>query len=134
MKIKERPSDLDELPDLTLMALPKLVAMVQNENQSQIDKWGIQVRSRPEWMLYLTEEIGELADALGEREYRGGTDEHVVKEAIQVITLALKIAEQHLPRCIVCGQDVIGDAWYCDQCQEKMVQEEMAKDGPVNNH
>jgi NTP pyrophosphatase (non-canonical NTP hydrolase) len=37
--------------------------------------------------------LGELAKAIGEFEYRNGTKEEVAKEAIQVATLALKIAE-----------------------------------------
>jgi NTP pyrophosphatase (non-canonical NTP hydrolase) len=44
-------------------------------------------------MIYLTEEVGELAEAISEFEYRGGEKENIKKEAIQVATLAAKIAE-----------------------------------------
>jgi NTP pyrophosphatase (non-canonical NTP hydrolase) len=63
------------------------------ESRRQLAKWGVQTRTPAEWMLYLTEEVGELAEAISEREYRDGTSEDVLKEALQVATLALKIAE-----------------------------------------
>ena len=66
---------------------------VQNENANQLMKWGVQVRTAFEWLAYLTEELGEMAEAISEYEYREGTKEQVVHEAIQVATLALKVAE-----------------------------------------
>ena len=70
-----------------------IIEKVQNENSNQILKWGVQVRTSFEWLTYTTEELGSLAKAIGEYEYRNGTKEKVVSEAIQVATLALKIAE-----------------------------------------
>uniref|UniRef100_A0A6H1ZF24 dATP/dGTP diphosphohydrolase N-terminal domain-containing protein n=1 Tax=viral metagenome TaxID=1070528 RepID=A0A6H1ZF24_9ZZZZ len=70
-----------------------IVGSIQNENERQLLKWGIQTHSPFEWLTYTTEELGELAQAILEHEYRDGTKEAVVKEAIQVATLALKIAE-----------------------------------------
>ena len=70
-----------------------IIKKIQNENTSQLMKWGIQVHTSFEWLTYTTEELGELAKAIGEYEYRNGTKGEVVKEAIQVATLALKIAE-----------------------------------------
>jgi len=66
---------------------------VRTENINQIRKWGVQIHTSFEWLTYTTEELGELAKAIGEYEYRKGTKEDVVKEAVQVATLALKIAE-----------------------------------------
>jgi len=43
--------------------------------------------------MFTTEELGELANAITEWKFRKGSSENVVKEAIQVATLALKIAE-----------------------------------------
>jgi hypothetical protein len=43
-------------------------------------------------LTYTTEELGELANAIGEFEHRGGPPSKVVNEAIQVATLAIKIA------------------------------------------
>lgn len=62
------------------------------ESERQIDKWGWQVRTPEEWLMYTTEELGELAEAISEYKYRKGRIEDVIKEAIQVATLALKIS------------------------------------------
>lgn len=70
-----------------------ILKKIINESQLQIMKWGIQTHSAFEWLTYTTEELGSLAKAIGEYEYRDGTKEKVVSEAIQVATLALKIAE-----------------------------------------
>lgn len=67
--------------------------LVLQEHERQILKWGIQKRSIFEWNTYLTEELGELAKAISEFTYRNGPAENIVKEGIQVATLALKIAE-----------------------------------------
>ncbi len=70
-----------------------IINKIQMENINQQQKWGIQTRSAFEWLTYTTEELGELALAISEYEYQIGTKEAVVREAIQVATLALKIAE-----------------------------------------
>jgi len=70
-----------------------IIKKIQNENMSQLSKWGVQIHTSFEWLTYTAEELGELAKAIGEYEYRNGTKDEVVKEAIQVATLALKIAE-----------------------------------------
>lgn len=75
---------------------PILFDLLQRENKKQIRKWGIQVHSGFEWLTYTTEELGELAQAISEFEYRDGSRENVVKEAIQTATLALKIAEMYM--------------------------------------
>lgn len=84
-----------EIIDQQLKDSSKLFKDVFLENAKQISKWGIQSRTPFEWMTYLTEEVGELAKAINEREYRDGLDSEVYKEAIQVTTLALKIAEMY---------------------------------------
>jgi len=61
----------------------------------QLKKWGVQDHSPFEWLAFLTEEVGELASEIAELEYRNGNHREVVAEAIQVATLALKIAEMH---------------------------------------
>ena len=70
-----------------------IIKKIQNENSNQLLKWGIQTHTSFEWLTYTTEELGSLAKAIGEYEYRDGTREKIVSEAIQVATLALKIAE-----------------------------------------
>jgi len=66
---------------------------IESENKRQLDKWGIQTHTSFEWCNYLTEELGELAKAIADFEYDRGEKIEVKKEAIQVATLALKIAE-----------------------------------------
>ena len=68
---------------------------IMEENAKQIEKWGVQTHSAFEWLTYTTEELGELAKAISEYEYREGLKDKVVAEAIQVATLALKIAEMY---------------------------------------
>ncbi len=71
----------------------KLKSLVCQENLRQLEKWGVQDHSPESWYMFASEELGELAKAIGEFEYRGGLVENVVKEAIQTATLCLKIAE-----------------------------------------
>lgn len=79
--------------DLCLKGLAFLGDAVIKENQRQLDKWGIQDRLPSEWVMFITEELGELAKAIGEWNYRSGEAREVVSEAIQTATLSLKIAE-----------------------------------------
>lgn len=70
--------------------------LVQLESQCQAHKWGIQDRTAFEWMTYITEEVGELAQAVSEHAYRGGRASTAAKEAIQAATLCLKLAEMYI--------------------------------------
>lgn len=83
------------ITDRELVSWPILADEVKDESSHQRHKWGVQSRTPAEWMMYLTEEIGELAEAISECEYRGAPPADVHKEAIQVATLALKIAEMY---------------------------------------
>jgi NTP pyrophosphatase (non-canonical NTP hydrolase) len=78
---------------LTYESFVKLKSLILHENLRQLEKWGIQDHSPESWLMFATEELGEMAQAIGEFEYRGGLAEDVVKEAIQTATLCLKIAE-----------------------------------------
>jgi NTP pyrophosphatase (non-canonical NTP hydrolase) len=78
-----------------LANLPDLVLMVSEENSRQLKKWGIQDRTPFEWLAFLTEEIGELSQAITENHFMNGKSSEVVKEAIQAATLVLKIAEMY---------------------------------------
>lgn len=62
------------------------------EHLRQVRKWGLQERTAFEWMTYILEELGELAEAVSEHEYRGAKKRNIVDEAFQVATLAVKIA------------------------------------------
>jgi NTP pyrophosphatase (non-canonical NTP hydrolase) len=80
---------------LTDESFVKLKSMIMHENLRQLEKWGVQTHTPFEWLTYATEELGELANAISEFEYREGLVEDVVKEAIQTATLCLKIAEMY---------------------------------------
>lgn len=84
--------ELKQYTDCNLEIAP-WQAWIVSEAKAQVEKWGIQTHSAFEWVTYTTEELGELAKAISECLYRGGSPFDVIKEAVQTATLALKIAE-----------------------------------------
>ena len=75
------------------------IQSVKDEDRRQLNKWGIQECSPFEWLAWLVEEVGELAQAIN-KIYTDHDKENVEKmdirkEAIQVATLSLKIARAH---------------------------------------
>jgi len=74
---------------------PILFDLVRLESARQVGKWGVQDRHPFEWLAYLAEEFGEVSKAINEAVYRQGPASDVVTEAVQVATLALKIAEMY---------------------------------------
>jgi len=78
--------------DVHVSALAQAINATINEHESQFKKWGRQDRTLFEWLTYLTEEVGELAEAISELEYREGNIAEVSKEAIQVAALATRIS------------------------------------------
>lgn len=84
---------LNRWTDQKLESLTELIESIEMENIYQLNKWGVQTRSSFEWYCYLGEEVGELSKAISEFEYRRGPFGNIFNEAIQVATLALKIAE-----------------------------------------
>ena len=83
------------LTDKKLEDMEWIKVSIQLENAYQLAKWGVQTHTPFEWLTYTTEELGELAAAISEHAYRGGSNNAVVNEAFQVATLALKIAEMY---------------------------------------
>ena len=81
------------MKDICFVNIDMLMTEVLKENGRQLRKWGIQDHEPFEWLGFATEELGELAEAIGEWQFREGLVEDVVKEAIQTSTLCLKIAE-----------------------------------------
>jgi len=69
--------------------------MVSDENDRQLEKWGVQDHHPFTWLAFTLEELGELSEAISDHLFREGTVEDVVMEAIQTATLALKIAEMY---------------------------------------
>ncbi|MHC4891224.1 MAG: nucleoside triphosphate pyrophosphohydrolase family protein [Planctomycetota bacterium] len=66
--------------------------LLVQEDVKQLSKWGYQRHSPFEWLAFITEELGELSEAISEHCYRDGTYEAIIHEATQVATLALKVA------------------------------------------
>ena len=70
-------------------------ALVAHERESQNMKWGVQSMHAPMWLAVLTEEVGELAQAIVEKEcgrYSGGLDQ-IKKELTQVAAVAVQWLE-----------------------------------------
>ncbi len=84
---------MKQYTDKELTSLRILMLSVKKEGERQVNKWGVQKHSLFEWLTYTTEELGELAKAIAEMEYRSGMIDDVYNEAIQTATLCLKIAE-----------------------------------------
>ena len=82
--------------DQMLINSTLLMELVGAENMRQVKKWGIQTLTPFEWLTFTTEELGELAEAISKQQYRNGTVNAVIQEAIQVATLALKIADMYI--------------------------------------
>lgn len=82
--------------DTRLRYFKLISSLIKSENELQLEKWGIQERTLPEWFMYTTEELGELSEAISEYVYRKGGARAIVNEAIQTATLCLKIADMVL--------------------------------------
>lgn len=55
----------------------------------------MQDRTPFEWLTFAAEELGEMAAAISEAEFRGEDSGKVINEAVQTATLCLKIAEMY---------------------------------------
>ncbi|MCK9566249.1 MAG: hypothetical protein M0Q43_09395 [Methanothrix sp.] len=69
--------------------------LVRMEAARAVSIHGVQDRHPFEWLAFLSEEFGELSKAMNEAVYRNGSTCEVAIEAVQVATLALKIAEMY---------------------------------------
>ncbi len=65
---------------------------VEQEDFEQRHKWGNQDHDIFQWLAILSEEVGELSKAVIEFWFNKGAPTDIVREAVQVATLALKIA------------------------------------------
>lgn len=90
-------SDEDEWTDLTLtdslLGLWGKIAVL-TEDANQLRKWGVQTHTLAEWAVIIAEEEGELQKEMCEAHFRPAEADYSAlrAEAIQVATLALKIA------------------------------------------
>jgi hypothetical protein len=74
--------------------VPSLVAEVVAESDRQVAKFGVQRHTPAEWGLIIAEELGELGKELCRAHFDSAPNpSNLRREAIQVATLALKIAE-----------------------------------------
>lgn len=108
------------MKDLQLKCSNVLLNLVMSEHRRQIEKWGVQDRDPFEWLAYATEELGEVSNAISEWTYRGGEPRDVVKEAVQLATLSLKIVEMFLDVTLHTEdnncRDSNGDPIKCQDC------------------
>jgi hypothetical protein len=66
--------------------------MIENENQHQLEKWGVQRKHVFEWLAWTFEEFGEFIKEINELNYQRSFDYgKVITEGIQTITLLSKI-------------------------------------------
>lgn len=61
----------------TLFSLGGLSQDIAKESFNQLNKWGIQKHTLPEWLMFTTEELGELSKAISEFVYREGKPEQI---------------------------------------------------------
>lgn len=66
--------------------------LIEKEDEAQVAKWNYQTHSAFEWLAFITEELGELSEAISNCKFREGDKEAIVAEAVQVATLAIKVA------------------------------------------
>lgn len=66
---------------------------VKKEQRFQFNRWGPQFLTLNEWLNFLTEEVGELASAISDENYDRPRKTTIYHEAIQVASLATKIAD-----------------------------------------
>lgn len=86
------------LSDLQLNNIDVILSFIKKENERQIKKWGIQTHNAVVWDTILNEEVGELTKDMlqiykSEPEKIQQHFDSAFREAIQVATLSLKIAE-----------------------------------------
>ena len=69
-----------------------IMKMVENENQSQLEKWGVQRKHAFEWLAWTTEEFGEFVKEVNDLNYERKFDYGLaITEGIQTITLLCKM-------------------------------------------
>ncbi len=79
--------------DRFLVSWKELQNEVFDENIAQQLKWGRQTHTIAEWALILSEEYGELMKEMCESHFQRVHRPNLRTEAIQLATLALKVAE-----------------------------------------
>ena len=69
-----------------------IMKYVEDENQHQLEKWGVQRKHVFEWLAWTTEEFGEFVKEVNDLNYERKFDYGLaITEGIQTITLLCKI-------------------------------------------
>lgn len=76
-----------------LDATGAVLADVTAERRRQTQKWGVQSLTWPEWILVLTEEVGEAAQAVNDCHWHGAGIDHLREELLHVAAVAVQIIE-----------------------------------------
>ena len=87
-RLKEYPDDFN----LCTVEDDTFFHLMKDEEHKQLVRWGVQKITLFEWLAILQEEVGELAKAVMEHEYRNGTKKEISNEAVQVAMVSQKIA------------------------------------------
>jgi len=76
--------------------LNKVLDDIAKERARQNAKWGVQRHPYPVWLMILSEEVGEVAQAMqsGQKWSKDTDDKDLYSELIQVAAVAVAIAEQ----------------------------------------
>lgn len=71
------------------MTRDEIIAELFLERERQDSKWGVQDHKHTMWSTILGEEVGEVCDAVLEREFGGETDREIENELIQVAAVCI---------------------------------------------
>lgn len=92
------------------MSRKDVIESIARERERQIEIWGD--RTNPgdghtgaEWVTILSEEVGELAEAVLNYHFSGEYNENIYDEAIQVAAVSVAIAESYLKGGITVDKD-----------------------------
>jgi hypothetical protein len=70
---------------------------IEAENFAQLGRWGRQQFDPAAWSLILTEELSELLQDISNAHFAGSVSPNLRREAIQLATVAIKIARMATP-------------------------------------
>jgi len=76
------------MSDQNIIKIAEFRKLVHQERQSQLEKWGSQIHSSPEWIAILGEEFGEAAAACCDQWIQGEDKTNLLKELVQVAAVA----------------------------------------------
>lgn len=72
----------------------RVFTRIREERRRQDSLWGVQMHSVILWLPILTEEVGEVAEAINEWYHGGGPFEDIQKELVEVAAVAVAALER----------------------------------------